>query len=134
MWDHRCKVLHKNYFSNKVQDLNNIDLSIRSLLRIATIKLRPQDRWPFYVTESFIFTQTPKFRREWQVKADTIHSSHLSCISNPLTHRKGKMAIQRLLKVTPRSTHMTPKKLPTQNKERKFQNKIKNWFTPSTVW
>ena len=87
MWDHRCKILHKNDLSNKVQNQANIDRKIRSLLRKDIIELRPHERRVFYITETDLFANTPKFRREWLHKASTIYKTHLKRLNDPISHR-----------------------------------------------
>ena len=72
MWEHRCGILHKNNLTNKVQDLQAINLSIQQILRLKTIGLKTHARKFYDGTEANIFMQTPKFGREWLVKANTI--------------------------------------------------------------
>ena len=96
MWDHICNILHKNDLSNKVKDLENINRSIRSLLSIRTIELMPHERRLFHITEASILAQTPKFRREWQVKANIIYQTHIKKIANTLSHRKEQCLFQML--------------------------------------
>lgn len=70
------------YLSIKVHKLEDIDKSIQSLLKINTIELSP-DQWQLlYMTKAEIFTQTPKFCREWQIKANTIYTSHLGYLAD----------------------------------------------------
>ena len=87
MWDHHCKVLHKNDLSNKVHDFENIVRSILSLVQIHTIDLLPHEWRLFYVTKSSILDQTLKFRREWESKASTIYQTHLKQLENPSNHK-----------------------------------------------
>ena len=108
MWDH--------YLFNKVKDLDNMYRSIRSLLRLNTIELLPHERRLFYITKTSIFEHTPKFRREWQVKANIIYQTHLKRLTNPISHRNERLAMQQWLKVVPRPTRVTPQTLPTQQK------------------
>ena len=56
MWENRCNELHKNDLSKKVQELNKIDISIRSLLQVDTIGMLPHHRRLFYITKKEIFT------------------------------------------------------------------------------
>ena len=95
MWYHRCKVLHKNYLSNKVHDLDNIDRSILSLLRINTIELLPHEQLLFYVTKSSILVQTRKLRREWGNKASTVYQTYLRRLKNPINHKTQQLAMKR---------------------------------------
>ena len=64
MWDHRCKLLHENDLSNKVQNLQATDQNTRNLLRVHTIELHPHERRIFYIADATIFSKTPKFRRK----------------------------------------------------------------------
>ena len=64
MWDHRCKLLHTNDLSNKIQDLPDIDRRIRSVLRKDTLALCPHERRVFYILEAEIFAKTQYFCRK----------------------------------------------------------------------
>ena len=68
MWDHRCKILHKNYLSNKIQNLENIDRGIRSLLHKDVIALFPHERRVFYITEIEIFSKIPNSAGDAYIK------------------------------------------------------------------
>ena len=130
MWDHRCKLLHKNDLSNKLQGLPEIDRRIRSLLRKDILALCPHERRVFYIPEADIFASTPKFRREWLHKADTIYKTHLKRIHAPNSHKNERLVMQRWLKVVPRPTRITPS-TPTKEKLiEQVQQKIVHWFTP----
>ena len=64
MWDHRCKILHKNDLYDKIQKLDEIDHNIRSLLRKDILEVYPHKRRVFCIISAAIFSQIPKFRRE----------------------------------------------------------------------
>ena len=132
MWDHRCKLLHKNDLSNKVQDLHSIDRRIRSILRMDTLALYPHERRVFYIPETDIFANTPKYRREWLHKAETIQKAHLKRINNPLSHRNERLVMQRWLKVIPRPTRRTAST--QQEKPCKIQRTIVHWLAPYTFY
>ena len=88
VWDYRRKLLHNNDLSNEVHNLQQIDHIIRTLLKVDTIELYPHERRIFYVTEARLFAQTPKFHREWLLKADNIYQTHLKRLASPITYKK----------------------------------------------
>ena len=61
MWEHRCNELHKNDLSNKVQEMNKIDISIQSLLQVDTIGMLPHNRRLFYITKTEILPKSQSF-------------------------------------------------------------------------
>ena len=75
--------------------MENIDQSIQSLLRFDTIELLPYGHMIIYDTDASIFAQTPKFRKEWLVKANNMHKTHLRRLSNPFLTHKERLAMQR---------------------------------------
>ena len=40
MWEHRCNEFHNNDLSNKVQEMNKVDITIQLLLQVDTIGAR----------------------------------------------------------------------------------------------
>ena len=94
IWEHRCNELHKNDLSNKLQELNIIDISIRCLLKIHTIGMIPHQRRIFNITKTEISASTLKFRREWKIKATLIHQNHLKRMDDPSTHRAEQLVMQ----------------------------------------
>ena len=61
MWDHQCKLLHKNDPSNNMTDFNGIDLKIRILLQMNTHEFLHQESRPFHITDASIFSKTVHF-------------------------------------------------------------------------
>ena len=57
------------------------------------------------MTETELFTKTPKFRRECLHKASTIYHTHLTCTNDPVSHRNERLVMQRWLKVVPDPTY-----------------------------
>ena len=108
MWDHRCKILHKNYLPNKVQNLENIDRGICSLLHKYIISLCQHECRVFYIIEIEIFWKIPKFRREWLHRSSTIYQTHLARINDPISHRNERLFMQRWLNFVPSPTRITP--------------------------
>ena len=68
MWENRNRHLHKKDLSNKIHDLVNIDIQIKSVLQTPNLRLLPRQRNLFQVTAEEIDGQTPKYRREWLKK------------------------------------------------------------------
>ena len=68
MWENCNKDLHKNDLSNKIHDLVNIGIKIRSFLQTTNLHLLPHQRKLFQVTVEEIFDQSPKYCREWLKK------------------------------------------------------------------
>jgi len=62
MWENRNHRLHKNDLSNKIHELETIDLRSRSLLQCTNMHLLPHQRKLLYITVEELFIQTPKFR------------------------------------------------------------------------
>ena len=129
IWDHRCKLLHKNDLSNNIMNLYNISRKIQALLRVGTLKLCAHKLKIFYIPSATLFSKAPKFRREWLNKAENIYQNHLDRIANPSTHKKEKWVMQRWLKVVPHPTHVTTNFVPTK-KTLKKQRQIIQWLQP----
>ena len=85
----------------------------------------PYQRRIFNITKTEIFTSTPKFRREWQIKANIIHQTHLKRMNAPAIHRPKRMFVQQWLQDVPRPTRIIPYKPPQAPKICKQQHIIK---------
>ena len=102
IWDHRCKLSHKNDLYNKLHNLQQIDRDIRKLIKVDTIELYPHERRVCYATEAHIFAQTPKFRKEWLLKANNVYQTYLTRLASPIPYKKERSTLQRWLQVIPR--------------------------------
>ena len=122
MWEHRCNILHQNDLSDKVQQLENIDGNIQSLLRMNLIALHPHERRIFYIPKASLFSKTQKFRREWLLKADNIYQNHLKGLARPSTYKKEIRVIKSWLQVIPQPISVTPA-TPAQRRKKEYKKK-----------
>ena len=91
--------------------------------------LLPHQRKLFQITVEQIFDQTPKYRREWLVKAEIIEKSYLKRLADPANHKRERLVMQRWLQHTPLPTSVVPYNIQHQQKQPKLhQYKLNNWF------
>ena len=129
MWENRNHELHKNDLSNKIHELDSIDPRIRSLLQCTNMHLLPRQRKLFHITVEQIFDQTPKYRREWLVKAEIIEKSYIKRLADPANHKRERLVMQRWLQHTPLPTSVVPYNIQHQQKQPKLhQYKLNTWF------
>ena len=132
MWKNRNHELHKNDLSNKIHELANIDLRIRSLLQCTNVHLLLYQRKLFHITAEELFGQTPKFRREWLKKAEIIEKSYLKRLADPANHKRERLVTQRWLQTIPHPTRVIPYNIHTQTiQPNKQQNTLETWFRSS---
>ena len=87
--------MYKNDLSKKIQQLDEIDRDIWSLLKKGTVELYPHERRVFYTIGATIFSHTPTLRGERLIKANIIYQTHLTRIKNLTTYKRERIHMQR---------------------------------------